>query len=127
MNLLPDTHTFLWALNGGPLSDAARQAFLNLENTLFLSAASYWEICIKISIGKLVLTGDWSRQFDAEIAANGIRWLPIEQTHCRRILVLPPLHQDPIDRLLVAQVLCERLTILTADRNIPEYPIETLW
>jgi len=127
MNLLLDTHAFLWAMDGGPLSDVARQAFLDPENTLFLSAASYWEICVKISIGKLVLAGDWSRQFDTEIAANGIRWLPIEQTHCRRIVELPPVHQDPFDRLLVAQALCEGLTILTADRNIPGYAVATVW
>jgi PIN domain nuclease of toxin-antitoxin system len=127
VNLLLDTHVFLWSMNGGPLSEPARSAFLDPENNLYLSAASYWEICIKASIGRLVLADDWPQQFDTEIAANGIRWLPVEQNHCRKILELSPIHQDPFDRLLIAQALCEDLTIVTADRHIPDYPVATLW
>lgn len=127
MKLLLDTHTFLWSVNGGPLSEAARAAFLDPENKLFLSAASYWEICVKVSIGKLVLADNWSQQFDIEMAANGIQWLPIEADHCRRILELPPIHQDPFDRLLVAQALCEEMQIVTADRHISGYLVVTVW
>lgn len=127
MKLLLDTHTFLWSVNGGPLSQPAYNAILDPENDLYLSAVSYWEICVKVSIGKLVLAEKWPQQFDAEITANGIRWLPIEPVHCRRILELSPIHQDPFDRLLIAQALCEDLQIVTADHHISAYPVATLW
>ncbi|HRQ39824.1 MAG TPA: type II toxin-antitoxin system VapC family toxin [Chloroflexota bacterium] len=127
MNLLLDTHTFLWSVNGGPLSAAVRDAFLDPENTLFLSMVSYWEICVKVGIGKLVLAENWAEQFDAEIAANGIRWLPIEPEHCRKILELPPIHQDPFDRLLIAQAICEKMQIATADRYFSGYPVVVIW
>ncbi len=127
MKLLLDTHAFLWSINGGPLSEQARNAFLDPENKLFLSAASYWEICVKVSIGKLVLAENWPQQFNEEIAINGITWLPVEPEHCRRILDLPSIHQDPFDRLLIAQALCENMQIMTTDRHFSRYPVTTLW
>ncbi len=127
MKLLLDSHTFLWSLGGGPLSEAAAWAIMDADNDLFLSAASYWEICLKLSIGKLALAENWAEQFDIEMAANGIVWLPVAPEHCRRIIELPAIHQDPFDRLLVAQALCEELVILTSDRRIWSYPVNTLW
>ena len=58
MKILLDTHAFLWIIWGRHLSQAARDAYLNPQNDLYLSAASYWEVCIKISLGKLTLTPD---------------------------------------------------------------------
>ncbi len=127
MKFLLDTHAFLWSLTGTGLSEPARHAFLDTENTLYLSAVSYWEVCIKISIGKLVLAVNWPEVFDAEIAANGIQWLPVEKNHCRKIGELPAIHQDPFDRLLIAQALCENMTLLTADAHIQAYTVATLW
>lgn len=127
MKLLLDTHTFLWGLAGQGLSQRASQAFLAPENELFLSAASYWEICIKSGAGKLVLAPHWRETADREMAANSIRWLPIEKTHCQTIATLPLIHRDPFDRLLVAQALVEGMTLLTADANIQRYEIPTLW
>jgi PIN domain nuclease of toxin-antitoxin system len=127
VNLLLDTHAFLWIVNGGPLSQTARSLFMDTENKLFFSAASYWEISIKLSIGKLSLADDWAEQFDVEMAANGIQWLPIAPEHCRKIIELPLIHQDPFDRLLIAQALCEDMTIVTADGNIQAYSAATAW
>ncbi len=127
MNLLLDTHVFLWIVNGGPLSAAARDAFINPDNTIYLSAVSYWEICLKIGVGKLILTDNWAEQFNIEIIANGIRWLPIEQIHCLKLLELPFIHQDPFDRLLIAQALCEKMSLITADNHIIRYPVPTIW
>lgn len=127
MILLLDTHTFLWVVNDGPLSKTARASFLDINNKLFLSAVSYWEICIKNSIGKLTLAEDWADQFDTEMRANNIQWLPIAKPHARRIIDLPLIHQDPFDRLLIAQALCEDMSILTSDRNIAKYDVTTIW
>jgi PIN domain nuclease of toxin-antitoxin system len=127
MKLLLDTHAFLWIVNGGPLSQRARQAFLNPENEAYLSAASYWEISIKIGIGRLVLADDWVEIFDREIAANRIKWLPIKKEHCVGIVNLPMIHRDPFDRMLIAQALFEKMTLLTHDEYIQQYDAPYLW
>ena len=127
MKLLLDTHAFLWAVSGAGLSDAAQRAFLSPQNDLYLSAASYWEICIKVSLGKLTLQPDWRQQFDDEMAINRIHWLPITREHGQRIIELPFLHGDPFDRMLIAQALCENMTLMTLDAHIRLYPVQTLW
>ena len=127
MKLLLDTHAFLWAVSGARLSDAAQRAFLAPQNDLYLSAASYWEICIKVSLGKLTLQPDWRQQFDDELTINRIHWLPIARDHCQRSIELPFLHGDPFDRMLIAQALCENMTLMTLDANIRLYPVQTLW
>ncbi len=127
MKILLDTHAFLWAANGAGLSAVARDAFLSPQNDLYLSAASYWEICIKVSLGKLTLQPDWRQQFDDEIAINRIHWLPITREHGQRIIELPFLHGDPFDRMLIAQALCENMTLMTLDANIRLYPVPTIW
>lgn len=127
MKLLLDTHAFLWSISDQNLSRQARDAFLDAENQLYLSAASYWEICIKRSIGKLVLADGWQEALDREMLANDIRWLPIEKTHCLSVAELPWLHRDPFDRLLIAQAQHEGMAILTADANIQQYDVATLW
>lgn len=127
MKLLLDTQVFLWVINNQKLSQRARAAFLDTSNQLFLSAASYWEICIKQNIGKLVLAEDWQQSFEREMRANDIRWLPIEKSHCQAIIALPWLHCDPFDRLLIGQALQEGMTILTADEQIQQYDVATIW
>ncbi len=109
------------------LSQSARTVYLDPETELYLSAASYWEICIKASIGKLGLKEGWIKRFDEEMVSNTIRWLAIDKTHCQRVVDLPFLHQDPFDRLLIAQALCEGMTLLTADGQIQQYAVSTLW
>lgn len=127
MKLLLDTHAFLWLIMGENLSQAAREAFLDRANALYFSAASYWEIGIKLSLGKLQLTDDWPQAFDREMLVNGIQWLPIEKEHCQGIVHLPFVHRDPFDRLLIAQARFEGMTLLTADSHIQQYDIPTLW
>ena len=127
MKLLLDTQVFLWVINNQKLSQRARAAFLDTSNQLFLSAASYWEICIKQSIGKLGLAEDWQQSFEREMRANDIRWLPIERAHCQAIIALPWIHRDPFDRLLIGQALHEGMTILTADEQIQQYDVTTIW
>lgn len=127
MRLLLDTHAFLRLISNQKLSQLAEDTFLDPENQLFLSVASYWEICIKISIGKLSLAENWVQVFEREMQVNVIRWLPIEKAHCQVIIGLPWMHRDPFDRLLIAQARCEGMTILTADANIQQYDVATIW
>jgi PIN domain nuclease of toxin-antitoxin system len=128
MNLLLDTHAFLWAIGGDPrLGDRAGLAFLDAQNTLYFSIVSYWEICIKHALGKLDLASNWQRAFDNEMATNGIRWLALEKEHCPGIIDLPQIHGDPFDRLLVSQAMHEDFTLVTRDANFSRYQIDTLW
>ena len=128
MNLLLDTHAFLWSLgDDSRLSDRAALAFLDPQNTLYFSIISYWEICIKHTLGKLDLAANWQRAFDKEMAANGIRWLALEKEHCVGIINLPQIHADPFDRLLVSQAMHEDLTLVTRDAIVAKYKIDTLW
>ncbi len=111
MNILLDTHALLWAISGQGLSETARAAFFDVENNLYFSAASYWEICIKISIGKLKLPLGWESVIDEFFLINDIHWLAIAKEHSRAIIDLPMLHRDPFDRLLIAQAKCENMAL----------------
>jgi PIN domain nuclease of toxin-antitoxin system len=92
-----------------------------------MSAASYWEISINVSIGRLALAANWIEVFDQEILINSIKWLPIEKEHCWAIMNLPMIHRDPFDRLLVAQARCEKMALLTADANMQGYDVPIIW
>lgn len=128
MKLLIDTHAFLWIISGNKnLSANAAAAFLDIDNELFFSAASYWEICIKCSLGKIDLANDWAQIFDQEMAANGIKWLPVAKEHCRRVSSLPFIHRDPFDRMLIAQADEEGMSLLTADERIRQYSVNVVW
>jgi PIN domain nuclease of toxin-antitoxin system len=127
VNLLLDTHIFLWSITSRRLSDAADAAFLDPANSLYLSAASYWEICIKLGIGKLALPENWQATAELAMTVNAIRWLPIEKNHCLELLTLPHHHRDPFDRLLIAQARAEGLTVLTAAPNFGRYDVPVVW
>jgi PIN domain nuclease of toxin-antitoxin system len=127
MKLLLDTHVFLWSTMKQLLSGRASAAFLAPDNQLYFSTASYWEICIKLAIGKVELDENRKEIIENELVANNIRWLDIAREHCQRIVELPRIHGDPFDRLLIAQALCEEMTLLTADANIMRYEVPTLW
>lgn len=128
MKLLLDTHAFLWFVEGAAdLSPVALHAILDESNAVFLSPASYWEICIKISIGKLALAPGWPRFLEREMRRNAIQWCPLKPEHMQGIVDLPFLHRDPFDRLLVSQARHERLSLVTADPWIPRYGVKTVW
>lgn len=105
MKLLLDTHIFLW-LNDTPekLSDVARQVCEDMENSLYLSMASIWEIQIKQQLGKLQLGTSWRQMVKIQQQDNGMLVLPIELAHIEALNDLPAVHRDPFDRLLIASV-----------------------
>ena len=128
MRCLLDTHALLWSLDDiSRFSARALDACLAPAVELHVSAASYWEICLKISVGKLALPSGWRRTLDRHMTANAMRWLPITKDHCARLIDLPWHHRDPFDRLLVCQALHEGLTIVTADQHVAAYGVRTLW
>ncbi len=128
MRILLDTHAFLWAIgDDSKLSDAAKSAYLDSENELFFSAVSYWEIGIKLSIGKLELIENWQQIIDKEMINNGIKWLDLKKEHVQGILNLDFHHRDPFDRLLIAQAIHEHSAIMTLDKQIAKYDVTTIW
>jgi PIN domain nuclease of toxin-antitoxin system len=128
MNLLLDTCTCLWlATDPGQLSARATSLLINPANVLWLSTVSVWEIILKNRIGKLPLTSDVEQMVNAQVQTNGVRVLPLEQSHVLEGRTLPLHHHDPFDRLLVCQALAEGLTIVTPDQHIQQYAVPTDW
>jgi len=128
MKILIDTHAFLWLLTGDSrLSERAREAFLDTEHKIHLSAASFWEITIKISLGKLKLKKAWMETVQKEMKRNLVIWLPIEMPHCEQVTKLPFHHRDPFDRILIAQAMVEGMHVLTNDSHFSDYTIKIIW
>jgi PIN domain nuclease of toxin-antitoxin system len=124
MNLLLDTHVFLWTVDDDPqLSPAARTAITDGNNLVFVSAATAWEIAIKKAIGKLDLPqGDYLN----ELTVHRFTALDITTQHALAVEHLPHHHKDPFDRLLIAQAQIENLVLVTADARIKQYPIQII-
>jgi PIN domain nuclease of toxin-antitoxin system len=128
MKILLDTHAFLWLITGNErLSETSRKTFLNTENRLYFSIVSLWEICIKKSLDKISLRNKWLDIIQEEMKANSIQWLPVEISHCVRVIELPFHHRDPFDRMLIAQAITEDLSILSRDHRFPAYNIKCIW
>lgn len=121
MRLLLDTHVVIWWDQGGRLSAAAARA-IRAADEVFVSAASFWEIAIKTSLGRIRT----ERAFEAVLTENGFIELPVLVRHVGRVASLPWHHRDPFDRLLVAQAASDRLTFVTRDRAIAPYRIPTI-
>jgi PIN domain nuclease of toxin-antitoxin system len=128
VRLLLDTHTLLWAgLDDAQLSGRARALLLDRKNTLYLSAASAWEIVIKHQLGKLRLPDRPERFIRRCLRLLFVDSLSVTLEHTLRVETLPAYHRDPFDRILIAQAHAEDLTILTNDKAFANYPIATLW
>lgn len=97
------------------------------DNELFFSVASVWEISIKVGIGKLPLPEAVDTYIASRMRLLGAQYLNITFPHTCRVAMLPLLHRDPFDRLLVAQTQIEKMTLVTADKILTEYEIDSLW
>ena len=128
MRFLLDTCAFLWLLGRTKaLSPRARAAIAEPGNDLFLSAASAWEIAIKVKLGKLTLPDDASVLVPKHMKRSAITPLWVSHAHALRAGSLELHHHDPFDRLLAAQAELEQLTLLTPDRWFAPYGVDTLW
>lgn len=125
MSYLLDSHTLIWWLgNSTKLSTAALNCISSPNNIIYVSHASYWEISIKVSIGRLRFP---INDFEKELANNRFELLPIKTTHIAQSAQLPMHHRDPFDRLLIAQAKVEELTLVTVDELIHKYDCSWLW
>jgi PIN domain nuclease of toxin-antitoxin system len=122
MKFLLDTHLVLWIpVSDARLSRAARLVLGNPDNRILFSVVSLWEIAIKCGLGKLDRRID-PRSIRRQSLEAGFEELPVLGQHAISVDVLPQIHKDPFDRLLIAQAIVEGITLLTADSNIARYP-----
>ena len=123
MTLLLDTHVILWwQRDDRRLKRAAREAIATAD-VVWVSAVSGWEVAIKTALGRLRL----DEPFSALLSADDFTELPMTIAHTARLEQLPPHHSDPFDRMLVAQALTERATIVSRDRALAPYGVPMLW
>jgi PIN domain nuclease of toxin-antitoxin system len=128
VNLLLDTHVFLWALlSPQRLSARAREALEDPENTLLFSAASSWEISSKYALKQLRLPEPPVRFVTTRVERLGLIPMSVEHAHALRVAELPHHHRDPFDRLLIAQAQLEGATLATADPQFLLYDVDVLW
>ena len=118
MRLLLDTHIFLWAVAGNPLLKPVARRLIESADEVFVSAASLWEIAIKARLGKIEADVD---ELAAAIIESGFIELPVRAVHAAGVSRLEMHHNDPFDRLLVAQAVAEPLKLLTADAVLAQY------
>lgn len=120
MDLLLDTHILLWWLDDNKqLSDNHRRMISENGNDCYISAATVWEISIKQKLGKLVISDNWLE----EVRREGFLELAATWEHCSYTEKLPLFHNDPFDRLLIAQAILEQLTLISVDELIRRYDV----
>jgi len=123
MNIIIDTHIFLWLLNDPSKIDKSYFKYLkDTNNSIYLSSMSMVELIIKISIDKLKI------DFDIEQAANkmGIEVIPFDSKDALQLSVLPLHHKDPFDRMIIAQAISKKYTIISDDSKFKQYTVEGL-
>ncbi len=127
MKLLPDTHTILWDFLDDPrLGDETKRIIFSRQSSLWISAASVWEIATKVSIGKLNLGQSLAEFLQQATERLKLRHLPVRAGHAVAVSDMPLHHKDPFDRMLVAQAQLEGLTIITADDTLFKYDVPIL-
>ncbi|MEO6232330.1 MAG: type II toxin-antitoxin system VapC family toxin [Ferruginibacter sp.] len=127
MNYLLDTHALIWFLNGDKeLSSKARKAIESPEAINFVSIVSLWEIAIKVSLDKLDLKTPFEK-IGEEISNNNFEMVPITFQDTLILSSLPFHHRDPFDRLLIAQGINNKFTIISKDQHFNSYKIKVLW
>src|SRR4051794_22051324 len=128
MRLLVDSHSLIWAVDDpSRLSPAATVALQDPANELLMSAATVWEIAIKVGLGKLTLSLPYRDWMNRAIIDLSLTILPVTVEYADAQVALSWHHRDPFDRLLVAQVLTERIPIVSADAQLDAYGITRVW
>jgi PIN domain nuclease of toxin-antitoxin system len=127
--ILLDTCTFLWLITEvtDRLNLIASDTFLHKNNQIYFSLVSAWEISIKKSTGKLVLSAPVYEFISEQIESNRLIVLPIELDHIAKVSELPFYHKDPFDHLIIAQAITEDIAILTSDSLFNSYGVRTIW
>lgn len=123
MKILIDTHIFLWFINRDSQLKPSVRELLESDCDVLLSAASLWEIAIKVSVGKLSLEGEFQAFLTEQIELNEITLLAIDMKHLQIVSTLPFHHRDPFDRLIIAQAIAEDIELVSADKVFGLYDV----
>ena len=128
MEVILDSHTLIWAMDDpSRLSPTATALIRNPDVVLHLSPATYWEMAIKVALGKLPLSMPDRRWMNTAIATLDLRIPPISLDHTERTTLLPLHHKDPFDRMLAAQSLANGVPLLSADVVFDAYGVNRVW
>lgn len=126
MKLLLDTHVLIWKADAPErLTSKGRRMLSEVENVIFFTVVSLWEIGVKRGLGRRDFNFD-PKILRRELLVRGFRELPLSAEHVLSIERLPKLHRDPFDRLLICQSLAEGLTLLSHDERVLQYPVNLL-
>ena len=128
MRFLLDTHAFLWFILDDPqLNAATRELIADPANEVAVSPASYWEIAIKIRLGKYTLPSPYQQFMETQIEVNDFQILAIQPKHTALLTTMPMHHKDPFDRLIVAQALAEDMPLASVDNQLDAYGVRRFW
>jgi len=128
MRALLDTHVLLWWLvDDTRISERARRLISNPDSEIYFSAASSWELSIKVALGRLELPGPPRTVIPKVLREQSFEALDVTHAHALAVAELPPHHRDPFDRMLVAQARLEKLAIVTGDPMIGRYGTKVIW
>lgn len=125
--LLLDTHAVIWALADDPSLPAATRQVIDAADDVYVSAASFWEIAIKVRVGKLSLPLEFVRDLEGLVVGAGLQPLPVAPAHALGERLLRSMHNDPFDRLLMSQALAEELVVISRDPQIDEDGVTRIW
>lgn len=128
MTYLLDTHALIWFLEGNDtkLPQSIVNELIDPDNSVFSSIVSFWEMAIKIQIGKLTLPNSLEDMMQ-KVAQAGVEVLALSFEHITNLKSLPLHHKDPFDRLIISQAQVQKLTIISKDRAFKNYDIQLLW
>jgi PIN domain nuclease of toxin-antitoxin system len=128
VRMLLDTHTLFWSVEApSKVSAAAMTAMQDPANDRLLSAATIWELAIKVGQGKIALSIPYRQWMATAITDLKLDILPITVEHAERQSTLPTYHKDPFDRLLIAQALVDGIPIVSADAAFDAYGVVRIW
>ena len=127
MRYLLDTHTVIWYLdNSRRLPPRTEEIIDDDNNRVYISSISLWETAIKVNLGKLELNSTFD-QFLENVRNSDFGILQIKDAYLKKLSILPSVHRDPFDRLLISTALVENLTLITEDDTVRKYNVSWIW
>lgn len=127
MKFIIDTSTFLWFIHDSPQLSTDAKNLLESDNDIFISIVSLWEIAIKVNIGKLTLPDNYEDFIPEQLVLNDIEVLPIRMADLAIYTTLPLHHRDPYDRLIIAQAMTDKVSIIGSDVAFDSYSVNRIW
>jgi len=125
---LLDTHAFLWfVMDDKRISRKAKSIIKDSKNKIYFSAASAWEMAIKVKLERLKIKGDLEPFIIEQLSTNNFIPLSITISHSLYIERMPQIHKDPFDRIIIAQSILEDIPLISTDKKIRKYPTTVVW